>query len=296
MLFLAGSIIFSSYLILAFKVLQRLGLDLFQAIVFNYLTCVITGSIVQGSFPINAVAISSGWFLWACLMGTIFILLFNLIGITTQRINVAVASVATKLSLIIPVVFSIYLYSESLLMLQWIGIALVLVAVLFTCWPNKQTAKKNTAQHFLLFLLPIVVFTGSGLLDTLIKFIETTYINEVNQNAYLVTAFAAAAFIGVVVLGVQVARGRQVIAWQNMVAGLLIGVPNYFSIWCLIHYLKISPWPSSAAIPINNLGIILFSTLVAAVIFKDKLSTINWVGIAVSVLAIYLIAFASSSL
>ena len=294
MLFLAGSIILSSYLVLAFKILQRLGLDVFQSIVFNYLTCVIVGSVTNGSFPVNAEVVSSGWFLWACGMGAMFIVLFNITGITTQRINVAVASVANRLSLIIPVVFSIYLYNESLLKMQWLGIALIVFAVVFTCWPNQQTAKRNTANHFLLFLLPIVLFIGSGLLDTFIKFVETTYINEVNQDAYLVTAFASAATIGVIILLVQVLRAKQVLSWKNIVAGILIGIPNYFSIWCQIHFLKVSPWPSSAAIPLNNLGIILFSTLVAAIVFKDKLSLLNRVGIFISIVAIYLIAFGSS--
>ncbi|WP_207492860.1 EamA family transporter [Aridibaculum aurantiacum] len=294
MLFLAGSIILSAYLILAFKMLQRLGLDLFQAIVFNYITCVITGSFVHGAFPIDNVAYSSGWFWWACGMGTVFIILFNLIGITTQRINVAVASVANKLSLIIPVVFSIYLYNESLSNIQWLGIVLVLVAVIFTCWPNRQTERKNTAQHFLLYLLPLVVFAGSGLLDTMIKYVETTYLNEVNQDAFLVTAFASAASIGLATLLLQVIRGKQVLSPKTILAGILIGVPNYFSIWCLIQFLKISPWPSSAAIPLNNLGIILFGSLVASIVFKERLSAINVAGIAVSILAIYFIAFGTT--
>ncbi len=294
MLFLAGSIVFSSMLVLAFKILQRLGLDLFQSIVFNYITCVITGSIIHGSFPITGEAVSAGWFPWAAVMGTMFIVLFNIVGITTQRISVAAASVANKLAIIIPVVFSIYLYNEKLLAAQWLGIVLVLVAVLLTCWPNKQTEQRNTARHSLLLLLPVVLFIGSGLLDTLIKFVETTYINEVNQNAYLVTAFAAAATIGSIILAVQVATRRQVLSWRNVLAGICIGIPNYFSIWCLIRFLKVSTWPSSAAIPLNNLGIILFSSLVAALIFKDKLSTINWSGIVISIIAIYLIAFGSS--
>jgi uncharacterized membrane protein len=71
-------------------------------------------------------------------------------------------------------------------------------------------------------------------------------------------------------------------------------VPNYFSIWCLIHFLKQSPWPSSASIPLNNMGIVLFSTILAEIIFKERLSLINWIGVGISAIAIYLIAFGFS--
>jgi uncharacterized membrane protein len=48
---------------------------------------------------------------------------------------------------------------------------------------------------------------------------------------------------------------------------------------------------SSAIIPINNMGIVLFSSLAAFVLFKEKLSLINWMGILLAIGAIALIAF-----
>ena len=94
LLLLFGSIVFSSWLTLSFKLVEKFGINTFQAIVFNYLTCVITGSFVNGSFPINSEVIGGSWFPWAMLMGTIFISLFNVIAKTAQTMGVAVASVA----------------------------------------------------------------------------------------------------------------------------------------------------------------------------------------------------------
>lgn len=72
---------------------------------------------------------------------------------------------------------------------------------------------------------------------------------------------------------------------------MLIGIPNYFSIWCLVHFLQESPWQTSASIPVNNMGIVLFSAVVAWILFKERLTKINWLGILLSLVAIYLIAF-----
>lgn len=292
MLYLLGSIILTSYLTLAFKVCEKYRVSIFQAIVFNYITCVITGSFVNGSFPVNAAAIGTPWFKWACVMGVLFVSIFNIVGITTQKIGVAVASVANKLSLIIPVILSVYLYEETVAGWKLAGVLLALLAVVLTCYPSKKAdAAKDVSVRKWVYVLPFVLFVGSGLLDALINHVQKQYVTEENKNAYLITGFLSAAVIGSLLLLFQYITGRQKFDFKNLLAGILIGIPNYFSIWCLVRFLKNTPWQSSASIPVNNMGIVLFSSVVAWLVFKEKLSKINWLGIVLSLMAIYLIAF-----
>ena len=289
MLFLIGSIVLTSYLTLSFKVLARLRINTFQAIVFNYLACVITGSLFNGHFPINAASMQQPWFPWALLMGCLFIVIFNVIGFTTQQLGVSVASVANKLSLVIPFVFSIYLYNEPLTTLKFLGILLALVAVYLTVKTEKKDGKLPQ-QHWLM-VLPVLLFAGSGLLDTLVKYTEQRFLDGSNNNDFLITAFAGAASIGLLTLLIMVLTGRQKFDYRAVVAGAAIGFPNYFSIWCLMAVLKQHTGNSSAIMPINNMGIVLFSAVAAWWVFKEKLSGINWVGIVLAVGAIALIAF-----
>jgi drug/metabolite transporter (DMT)-like permease len=292
MYFLTGSIILSSYLTLAFKVCERYRINLFQAIVFNYLTCVITGSIVNGAFPFTAANLQSNWMGWALAMGFLFIILFNIIGFTAQKIGVAVASVANKLSLVIPFLFSIYLYNEKATWLKIAGIVVALAAVILTCYPAKKSGEEQTKKTGnLLLILPIVLFFGSGILDTLIKYAEQTYLNEGNKNAYLITCFATAFVTGFIILLIQLLLKKTTLQSKAIIAGILIGIPNYFSIWCLVRVLGNYSGNSSAIIPINNMGIVLFSSVMAWLLFKEKLSAINWLGIALAIGAIALIAF-----
>jgi drug/metabolite transporter (DMT)-like permease len=291
MIYLIGSILFSSYLTLAFKACEKYGVNIFQAIVFNYITCVITGSFVNGSFPISAVSVDNTWFYWACGMGVLFICLFNIIGITAQKNGVAVASVANKLSLIIPVVISVYLYNEQLSGLKIVGVVVALVAVLFTCYQPAKSTTGSTKTNWLIYLFPLLLFIGSGLLDSIINHVQKNYVTAENSNAYLITGFLSAATIGSILLVIQLITGKQKFSSKNLVAGILIGIPNYFSIWCLVKFLNQSPWQSNASIPVNNMGIVLFSAVAAWLLFKEKLSLINWVGITLSLAAIALIAF-----
>lgn len=292
MFLLLASIVLSSYLTLSFKLVERLGLNTFQVIVFNYITCVITGSIVNGAFPVGLAITKEPWFYWACLMGAAFISLFNLIAFITQRLGVAVASVANKLSLVIPFLFSIYLYQEKAGALRILGILIALTAVVLTCWPS---GKKSENEHHklspLLLFAPALLFIGSGLLDTMIKYVEHHFINPSNQDSYLISAFAAAGTFGTIYLGYQFVTQKQHFSWKAMAMGIGIGIPNYFSIWSLMKVLQQNAGNSSAILPINNMGIVLFSTVVAMWLFKEKLSGWNWVGIILSLGAIALIAF-----
>lgn len=296
MLYLIGSIVLTSYLTLALKVCERYRVSIFQAIVFNYITCVITGSVLNGSFPVNEKVVQTQWFHWALVMGVLFVSIFNIVGLTAQKIGVAVASVANKLSLIIPVVLSVYLYGETVASWKLAGVLLALVAVLLTCYPAQRPPGSNVhpSHKKWEYLLPLILFIGSGLLDALINHVQKTHVTDENYNAYLISGFASAGFIGITVLLIQYARGKQVFSFRNVLAGILIGIPNYFSIWCLVRFLKESPWQSSASIPVNNMGIVLFSSVAAWLLFKEKLSKWNWAGIALSLLAIYLIAFGDS--
>ncbi len=293
MIYLIGSIVLTSYLTLSFKVLERFRIPVLQAIVCNYFICVVVGSFINGSIPFADVSRLQPWVWWAMLMGSIFIILFNIIGFTAQRLGVAVASVSNKLSLVIPFVFSIVLYHEKASWLSITGIIIALLSVLLTCFPSKRDPSETGKPISLALkvLLPAILFIGSGLLDTMIKFVEEKYLNASNQDAYLITAFTTAGLIGGLILLIRILAGKERFDKRSIIAGIMIGIPNYLSIWCLVTVLKQNQGESSTIIPINNMGIVLFSSVVAWLLFREKLSFINWVGILLSLAAIALIAF-----
>lgn len=246
---------------------------------------------MNGGYPIKPIQESPEWLPWALVMGTMFILLFNLVAYTAQRIGVSVAVVAYKLSLIIPFLFSLVYYSEPYTAWKIAGVVLALAAVVLTSYPKDKTATQDKNVGLILWLVPLVLFTGSGMLDAMIKFVEQAFLDERNQDSYLITAFSSAAVVGICILGFQFITGRNRFDARAIIAGMAIGIPNYFSIWCLMHALKGYTGNSSAVIPINNMGIVLISAIFAWQVFKEKLSWINWMGIILSLGAIALIAF-----
>jgi len=290
MFYLIGSILASSYLTLSFKAVERLRLNTFQVIVFNYFACVATGIALSGDQPFGTDSRQASWFPWALLLGFSFITLFNLIGYTAQKLGVSIAAVASKLSLVVPFLFSIGLYQEPVTLLKIAGIGIALSAVVCTCWPQsgKMTTGTSGKQWF---YIPVILFLGSGLFDTLIKYVEQGHLDGSNNNRFLINAFAVAGCLGLTLLTYQFITRKQVFSLKAVLMGIAIGIPNYFSIWFLMKVLKQYGSNSTAIIPINNMGIVLASTVAAALIFHEKLSKINIAGILLAIAAIALIAF-----
>lgn len=273
--------------------LGNLKINSFQAIVFNYITCVITGSIFTGKFPINTNSVSQPWLIWGVIMGILFVSVFNLIAYSARTAGVSVTSVANKLSLVIPFVLSVYLYNEEIHLANILGILLAVVAVILVCYPSekKLTEQGKPKDRKLLWLLPLILFIASGLLDSMLKYVETNFISEADYNAYLVTTFLSAATAGGILLIFQYIFKIQKFSGRALAAGIIIGIPNYFSVWTLLKALESFPGKSSMVIPVNNMGVVLFSAVAAWIIFKEKLSALNKSGIILALIAIGLIAF-----
>lgn len=287
MFYLLASVVLSSYLTLAFKLLQRYNIPILPAIVFNYITCVLTGSLVNQTVPISGFTINQPWFVWALLTGGLFISLFNLIGYITQQMGVTVSSVANKLSMVIAVVFFSFFYKDAINAIKIIGVLLAILAVVLTCYKPSTNNQKSR------YILPIILFLGSGLLDALFKWVTDAYLGTSNSllNQYLTTSFCIAGILGCFILLYQYIKYKALLSYKAIIAGVLIGVPNYFSIYYLGKVYSVNLLPSSEIIPVNNIAIVLLSTLLAYLLFSEKLNKYNWFGIILSVVAIVLIAF-----
>jgi drug/metabolite transporter (DMT)-like permease len=261
--------------------------------VFNYWICVITGSLVLGNFPIHANSIQTDWFKMSIIMGVLFISVFNLIGISSVLVGATITQTANKLSLTIPVVVSYFLYHEKISLLKMIGILLALIAVILTM-SKKSTGEKKKIPLWE-FSLPIVLFVSSGVVDSITKYVQNKYlISEAISKSYIIAGFMVAAIIGSVILLFLYITGRKKFEFKNVLAGIVLGVPNYFSIYYLIKALQNKSMNSSATIPINNIGVLFLVSIFGIFIFKEKLTRLNYIGLGLTLLAILFIFLGDS--
>ncbi|MEC8884395.1 MAG: GRP family sugar transporter, partial [Bacteroidota bacterium] len=87
---------------------------------------------------------------------------------------------------------------------------------------------------------------------------------------------------------------KQHLAFKNIIGGIALGIPNYYSIYFLVQALRHPTLESSTVFTLNNVGIVMVATLIGILFFKEKLSPKNWIGIAIAVVSIILIAVVKS--
>jgi len=196
LIYLLLSILSSSIIFVVFKLFKRFKINTLQAIIVNYfIACSVGYFGFVGDANITEIP-SKPWFYGTLLLGLLFIIVFNLAAITTQRSGLSVVSVATKMSVAIPVLFGIIYFNESTGLLKVLGIVLALIAV----YLSSIKANTGIAIKKRNLIYPILVFIGSGLIDTLIKFIESGYVNETDVALFSSTIFSVAGIIGILVL------------------------------------------------------------------------------------------------
>ena len=290
MIYLLLSVLSSSVIFVIFKLFDRFKVNTLQAIIFNYFIAFSAGMLVDSQPLSVSKIVSESWFFGTLILGFLFIAVFYLAALTTQRSGLSVVSVATKMSVAIPVFFGIILYNESTGLIKITGILLALAAVYLTSIKKKEGIKIRKRN----LIFPLLVFFGSGIIDTTLKFLETTYVAEADVALFSSTIFAIAGSIGIVILIFQGIQGKLKLSFKNVLGGIVLGIPNFGSIYFLVLALRTEGMESSTIFPLNNVAIVMISTFLGILLFKEKMLIKNWIGILLAVASIILIATSES--
>ncbi len=289
MVFLVLSFTCAAILILLFKVFERQGIPVFPAIVVNYWTAALCGLFVlpDKQALLNGSIMGSNWFPLAIILGILFINVFNLTSITTLKFGVSTASVASKLSLVFPVMLAFAIYHEGLNWLKGAGIAAAIVAVVLSSIKEKQTLKNDTG--FILKFLPYLVFIGNGICDSLTQFANKHYLMSGGSEGFSMFVFLSAAVTGTCFLVWEALKGRFAMHYKSITGGIALGVPNYLSYILILKALATLSWGSSVVFPVSNLGTVAVASVTGFVVFKEKISKVNLLGLIFAVVAIVFI-------
>lgn len=285
MIFLWLSILSSSLIYVLFKIRKQLYINLTGIIILNYLFATIFGVLVFGFNNIITALKNSNWGWLALVIGVFFVLMFYLIGVSTQKNGIAMSTIATRMSMIIPISFSIFIFDEVLSISKLIKISIAIIAVLLAIYQPINKAKKIG-----LSLLPFILFLGSGSVDTLVKTAQHLYVPS-NEVTFFSTVLFASSFLASLFLPILTTNTQVSFNSRTIIAGIVLGAANFGSLYFFMNALNHSRLDSSIVFGINNLAIVAISLTIGFLIFKEKLSTINKVGIILSLISIALLSF-----
>ncbi len=276
---------------IVFKLYDRFKVNTSDAIVINYWVAAALSFILDPTGLAAHGASEQPWFYNAMIMGVLFITLFNVIGLSTQKIGVSVTTVANKMSLIMPVLFAVFFLNDSVNFIKIAGIVIALFAVFLT---TRSDQRSDIDQRYVFF--PLIVFVGSGFIDTFFKYNEEFTLGENGLEPFLAWIFLTASVLGLGVLIVQFIRHKKLPNKKALIGGLVLGIPNYFSVFFLVKSLGLPGIESSVVFPVNNMSIVAVSALAGIFFFREKVSKINIIGVVLCLAAIACIAFSEEIL
>lgn len=285
MIYLVLNIICSAILYAIFRYYEKYKIDNLSAIIYNYITAVVVGLILSNNPQRIIYAYQNNWFYLASGLGIVFISIFLLMAKSAQINGISSTSVANKMSLVLPVFFGILLYNEGLSIKKITGIILALLAIFMVSYK-----KEKYKQHKNNYLWLILIFFGSGSIDTLMKYAEHKLLCACETVAFITTIFLFAALFGFFWKILKTNTAAQLLKSQNILAGVALGIPNYGSIYFLMQALNKSGFESSVLYPYSNIGTILISIVLGMILFKERYKAINYLGMILAIIGVILIS------
>ena len=202
------------------------------------------------------------------------------LGMTTiGRRGASIAVSASQLSVLIPVSLSVLIYGDSLSTTQLIGVGVALVSLPLLAAKNTGLSGALDRDTLALIVIQLVV---QGFAQFTSKVLVASGL-VVERDAFFVVVFAAATLMTIPVA----LRHRGEIRRDDFAYGGFVGVCNIGA--NLSTLLALTLLPGAVVFPLVNSGGLLLVTLLAWLIFKEKISRVNALGIALTLTAVLLI-------
>ena len=276
--YIVASVLASTVILVLFRWMQHSGAITRHAIVVSYLTSALSGSFL---FEIDWNFITQGWFWFAALEGVAFYIVFRMMALTTEQAGITVASIATKMSVVIPTLIGIVALGESFNLYKIGGLLCGLVSVILAAGTNVSVRR---------WMLPLAVFLCTGLIDVSFKLFQVWGLTDAHFPGFLITIFGFA-FIAAALH--HALLPNRAINSVSTISGIALGLANLGTVYFVLMALAQPGWESSVVFPLNSLGIVLASTIAAITLFGEQPDKSTRLSLAAAIASITLLYAAS---
>lgn len=262
------------------KVARKRHIEIQQAIAFNYIVALsLSWFLLKPDFKglefTDFIAQSENTPIFLAL-GILLPSVFIIMSKAVEFAGIVRSDAAQRLSLFLPILAAFLIFHETLSQSKVVGIVLAFVGLFcLLSKPNQQSA-----VDFRGVLGLIGVWFGYGIIDILFKQVAKS------GGAFPTTLFIAFSLAACIMFIYLLFKRTQ---WNvaSVVGGIILGVLNFFNI---LFYIKAhQSFGSNPTLVFAgmNIGVICLGTITGALIFKEKISKINWLGIVFSLCAIF---------
>jgi drug/metabolite transporter (DMT)-like permease len=210
-------------------------------------------------------------------LGLLFVISFFAFAKAISYAGTGLATTSSRLSVIIPILLSIIIYNELPNELHLLGFAFTVITFVLFYFSVKGNHKEGEGSFKYLFL--IAIFIGIGINDFAIKVYQSWRPEQ--EEPFFVFFIFSSAFV---YSSIYIISKKVKISKNTVLLGLVLGIPNVFSTIFLLGALALLP--AIVVYPLTNVGIILFTTSAAFLIWKEKLNRWGVLALASGLLAI----------
>lgn len=223
---------------------------------------------------------SAPTFVFGLLLGALFVYAFFAFAKAVSAAGTPLASLSSRLSVVIPVFLSVLVYNEVPDLSDVTGFIFALATIILFYFSLKSNKERNLSLMDYLYLF--ILLLGIGLNDFFMKVFQQSR-PAVEKSFFLFTIFTSAFVYTAVVVFIRKIKIRV----RDFTLGNVLGVPNVFSSFFLIGALN--ALPGIVVYPVVNIGIILLTTILAIIIWKEKVDKYGTWALIAGIIAIALL-------
>lgn len=280
MIYLVISIFCSVTVAVLLKLARRYKINVLQAITWNYLFAIVLSLVFfKPSVTELTTAKISPIYL---VLGVLLPLVFWFLGASIRNIGIARTDIAQRLSLFISILAAYFLFGDQFNTLKILGLVFGFTAIIFTLY-----RKSNTPSSGGNWIYPLLVFLGFGFIDILFK--QVAQIKDLAYTSSLVLTFSISFFISLLAIIYLAAFKKQKLELVNFACGAVLGIFNFGNILFYLKAHRSMAENPSTVFAAMNIGVIILGTLVGILLFKEKLNRLNYIGLALALIAIIFI-------
>ena len=280
MVYLVFSIICSVTVGVLFKLARRYQINLAQAITWNYLFAIVLSLMCFRPDFSSLTTANISPIYWA--LGMLMPCIFIFLGLSVRNAGLARTDIAQRLSLFISLSAAYFLFKEDFDRYKEVGIVFGFAAIIFTMYRKSDRVSSKRSWLYLL-----LVFIGFGAVDVMFKMVSQITVIPYTTSLFIIYCIAFA--LSMLYLLYLVWRKKTKLQLVNFFCGCILGIFNFGNILFYLRAHKEMADNPSTVFAAMNMGVIIAGTLIGIIVFRERLSRWNYIGLALALVSIILI-------
>ncbi len=286
MFFLILAAFCSAALTLVLKLFRSQKGNRFGILLGNYLTCVLLACL-QMPERSRLLSPASPTLIMSVIGGSLFVAGLVMTQTSVKRNGATLTSAFSRLGLVVPLLISFLFFDEIPSLLKVSGMLLAAAAILLiNAAPREASSSARPAEEKKSLSVLLLTLLACGCSESMAK-IFARLGDQTEDGCYFFYLFLTAAVLTLFLsFGEKRKTGRR-LRLIELAAGILAGIPNYYSSYFLLKALLVLP--ATLVYPVFSVGSLLLVTAAGTLLFRERLGRKQVFGLCLILGALFLL-------